>query len=455
MPDRSMNSIVRALPILAIAALSACSGPAAMPARMLPGVVAPQSHRASDVAVAQPGDTMQGLPGDNMQGLPGDTAVGMPGENMQGLPGDTMQGLPGENMQGLPGDNMQGLPGENMQGLPGASFGCPGIPPAGSAKCTIAINQNVPPVPDPNLSPAFIPGFHPADLQAAYSLPTQNAGQVVAIVDAFDSPTAESDLAVYRSAFGLPPCTTGNGCFRKVDQRGGSAYPAANTGWAQEIALDLDMVSAVCPRCSILLVESNSALMDDLGAGVDTAVALGAKVVSNSYYAPEWSGESAEEVHYRHPGVALTASSGDRGYPSYPATSAWVTAVGGTSLTRNGGSWNETAWKYAGHGCSAYVARPSWQSVSCKKRSGVDVAAVADPQTGVSVFNAPAGGWLVAGGTSVGAPLIAGAYALSGTPAGPWYSYSYGRRFFFNPLTTTGRYTMATGLGSPKGVGGL
>ncbi|MDQ6943798.1 MAG: S8 family serine peptidase [Candidatus Eremiobacteraeota bacterium] len=402
-----------------------------------------------------PGDSMQGLPGDTATGMPGDSMQGLPGDSMQGLPGDSMQGLPGDSMQGLPGDSMQGLPGESMQGLPGALFGCPGVPAAGSAKCTVAINTNAAPVADPNLSPALIAGFHPADLQAAYGLPAQNAGQVVAIVDAFDSPTAESDLAVYRAAFGLPPCTTSNGCFRKVDQHGGSAYPAANPGWAEEIALDLDMVSAACPRCSILLVESNSALMDDLGAGVDTAVGLGAKIVSNSYYAPEWSGESAEEVHYRHPGVALTASSGDRGYPSYPATSAWVTAVGGTSLTRSGGSFSESAWKYAGHGCSTQIRRPTWQSVPCQMRSGVDVAAVADPQTGVSMFNAPAGGWLVVGGTSVGAPLIAGAYALSGTPAGPWYSYSYARRGSFHPLTTNGRYTYATGLGSPNGVGGL
>jgi len=454
MPDRrSTTPIARGLVILAITALSACAGAGTLPGRA-PSALAPQGHRASDVATAQPGDNMQGLPGDNMQGLPGDTATGMPGDNMQGLPGDNMQGLPGENMQGLPGDNMQGLPGENMQGLPGALFGCPGVPAAGSAKCTIAINQNAPPVADPSLSPALIAGFHPADLQAAYALPAQNAGQVVAIVDAFDAPAAESDLAVYRAAFGLPPCTTNNGCFRKVDQHGGTAYPAANTGWAEEIALDLDMVSAACPRCSILLVESNSALMDDLGAGVDTAVGLGARVVSNSYYAPEWSGEKAEEVHYRHSGVALTASSGDRGYPSYPATSAWVTAVGGTSLAHNGG-WTESAWQYGGHGCSAYVGRPSWQSVPCKMRSGVDVAAVADPQTGVSMFDASAGGWLVAGGTSVGAPLIAAAYALSGTPAGPWYSYSYARRGSFHPLTTSGRYTYATGLGSPNGIGGL
>jgi hypothetical protein len=431
-----------------MAALAACSGAGALPAHKAPVSVAPQGRTASD--------TMQGLPGDTMQGLPGDTAQGMPGDTMQGLPGDTMQGLPGDTMQGLPGENMQGLPGENMQGLPGALFGCPGLPPAGSANCTIAINQNAVPVADPKLPPSLIAGFHPADLQAAYALPAQNAGGVVAIVDAFDHPTAESDLAVYRTAFGLPPCTTDNGCFRKVDQRGGRAYPAPNAGWAEEIALDLDMVSAACPRCSILLVEANSALMDDLGAGVDTAVALGAKVVSNSYYAPEWSAQDGEDVHYRHPGVAITASSGDRGYPSYPATSAYVTAVGGTSLARGGGGgWNESAWKYGGHGCSAYVRRPVWQSVPCKTRSGVDVAAVADPQTGVSMFDAQAGGWLVAGGTSVGAPLIAGAYALSGTPAGPWYSYSYARRASFHPLTTQGRYTFATGLGSPNGVGGL
>jgi hypothetical protein len=447
MPHRRWtNPTARVLTIMAISALCACSGAGSLPGRA-PSAITPQSHRASDVAVAQPGDSMQGLPGDSMQGLPGDTADGMPGDSMQGLPGDSMQGLPG--------DSMQGLPGESMQGLPGANFGCPGLPAAGSATCTVAINQNVPPIPDPNLSPSLISGLHPADLQAAYGLPAQNAGQVVAIVDAFDSPTAEADLAVYRAAFGLPACTSANGCFRKTDQQGGGAYPAPNAGWAEEIALDLDMVSAACPRCSILLVETNSALMDDLGAGVDTAVGLGAKIVSNSYYAPEWSGESAEEVHYRHPGVALTASSGDRGYPSYPATSAWVTAVGGTSLARTGGTFSETAWKYAGHGCSAQIKRPVWQSVPCKTRSGVDVAAVADPQTGVSMFDSVAGGWLVAGGTSVGAPLVAGAYALSGTPAGPWYSYSYARRGFFHPLTTNGRYTMATGLGSPNGVGGL
>jgi hypothetical protein len=430
---------VRTFAIASIVALAACSGA---------GSILP--HRAADATAAH-GRTAA----DTAMGMPGDTAMGMPGDTAMGMPGDTAMGMPGDTAMGMPGDTAMGMPGEDANGLPGAQFACTGLPSAGSATCTLAINRNVPAVPNPGLAAPLIAGLHPADLQAAYGLPSQNAGTVVAIVDAYDHPTAESDLAVYRATFGLPPCTADNGCFRKVDQRGNGAYPAPNAGWAQEIALDLDMVSAACPRCSILLVEANSALMDDLGAGVDTAVRLGAKIVSNSYYAPEWSAQSGEDVHYRHPGVAITASSGDRSYPTYPAVSPYVTAVGGTSLARSGGAWNETAWKYAGHGCSQYVKRPAWQSIPCKTRSGVDVAAVADPQTGVSMFDAQAGGWLVAGGTSVGAPLIAGAYALSGTPAGPWYSYSYARRNFFHPLTTDGRYTYATGLGSPNGVGGL
>jgi hypothetical protein len=439
-------SAVRTLAIVSLAALAACSGA---------GSILPHHATATTAQARTAADTAMGMPGDTAMGMPGDTAMGMPGDTAMGMPGDTAMGMPGDTAMGMPGDTAMGMPGEDASGLPGAQFACTGLPPAGSATCTLAVNTNVPAVPDPGLAPALIGGLHPADLQNAYGLPAQNAGQVVAIVDAYDHPTAESDLAVYRAAFGLPACTTDNGCFRKVDQRGNRAYPAPNAGWAQEIALDLDMVSAACPRCSILLVETNSALMDDLGAGVDTAVALGAKIVSNSYYAPEWSAQSGEDVHYRHPGVAITAASGDRSYPTYPAVSPYVTAVGGTTLARSGGAWNESAWKYGGHGCSAYVKRPAWQSIPCKTRSGVDVAAVADPQTGVSMFDAQAGGWLVAGGTSVGAPLIAGAYALSGTLAGPWYSYSYARRNFFHPLTSQGRYTYATGLGSPNGIGGL
>ena len=371
-----------------------------------------------------------------------------------GLPGDAAAGLPGDAAAGLPGDAAAGLPGDAAAGLPGATFACAPALQTGTASCTLAINLNVSPLADP-LTPAdLIPGFHPADLQSVYNLPSQAVGRTVAIVDAYDDPAAESDLAVYRTAFGLSPCTTQNGCFRKINQAGQAAhYPQPNPGWSQEIALDLDMVSAACPNCRILLVEANSSLMDDLGASVDTASRFGPAAISNSYYALEWPNELGEDVHYRHPGIAITASSGDRVKPSYPAASQYVTSVGGTHLAQAmTGGWTESAWTYGGRGCSAYVSKPGWQWLSsCTTRSAVDIAAVADPQTGVSMFASASGGWLVAGGTSVGAPLVAAAYALSGNPQGPAYSYFHRAAFH----TIVSRYTLATGLGSPNGVGGL
>src|SRR5947207_11581793 len=176
-------------------------------------------------------------------------------------------------------------------------------------------------------------GYGPADLQSAYALPsaTAGSGQTVAIVDAFDDPTAESDLGQYRSFYGLPPCTTANGCFRKVNQTGGTLpMPAPSPDWALEISLDFDMVSAVCPNCHILLVESNTNLTSDLLVAEDTAAALGASTISNSWGADESSSETSQDVHFNHPGVAITASSGDSGYGvSWPAASQSVTAVGG------------------------------------------------------------------------------------------------------------------------------
>src|SRR6185437_15205086 len=165
--------------------------------------------------------------------------------------------------------------------------------------------------PVPNSSPS---GYGPSDLQSAYGLPSSTAGsgQTVAIVDAYDDPNAASDLAVYRSHFGLPACTTANGCFRKVNQSGGTSYPRHNGGWAEEISLDLDMVSAICPNCHILLVETSSASMTSLGTGVNTAVRLGATAISNSYGGSESSSDTSYDASYfNHPGVAITASSGD------------------------------------------------------------------------------------------------------------------------------------------------
>ena len=358
-----------------------------------------------------------------------------------------------ETAMGMPGETAMGLPGETAMGMPGGQFSCSGLPPQGTANCTFTLNLNVAPSANPAQPPQLIPGLHPADLQGAYSLPVANPGTTVGVVDAYDAPNAEADLAVYRAAFGLPACTTANGCFAKAAQSGTGAYPAPNGGWAEEAALDLDMVSAACPRCRIVLVEANSASLDDLGASVDTAVRLGAKAVSNSYYALEWANETAQDVHFRHPGVAITASSGDRANPSYPAASQYVTAVGGTSLSANGGGWSETAWPYAGHGCSAYVDKTKWQpATTCRTRAAVDVSAVADPQTGVASFDSAAGGWLVAGGTSVGAPLVAAAYALAGNYPGP--SYSYAHPSAFRPVQAPG-FTLANGLGTPLGVAGF
>jgi subtilase family serine protease len=278
-------------------------------------------------------------------------------------------------------------------------------------------------------------GYGPADLIAAYKLPssTAGAGKTIAIVDAYDDPSAESDLAVYRSQFGLPPCTTANGCFRKVDQSGGTNYPRGNQGWAEEISLDLDMASAICPNCKILLVEASTNSFANLAAGVDRAATLGATVISNSYGGSEYSGEVADQSHFNHPGIAITVSSGDNGFGvEFPAASQYVTAVGGTSLTKNSSArgFGETVWSGAGSGCSAYIVKPSWQTdAGCARRTVADVSAVADPNTGVAVYDTyrlHPGGWLVFGGTSVAAPIVASVYALAGNTSSITYgSYSY------------------------------
>ena len=320
-------------------------------------------------------------------------------------------------------------------------------------------------------------GYNPADLQAAYALNLSGgSGQTIAIVDAYDDPSAESDLAVYRSHFGLPACTTANGCFRKVNQTGGTKYPRGNSGWAEEISLDLDMASAVCAQCKIILVEATSNSYANLFAAVDEAVKLGAKAISNSYGGGESSSELGYETHFNHPGIAITASSGDGGYGvEYPAASQYVTAVGGTSLTRasNARGFSETAWSGAGSGCSAYVAKPGWQTDGgCTHRTVADVSAVADPNTGVSVYDTYGlgrrGGWLVFGGTSVSSPIVASVYALAGNAASTLYGSSPYRSptsLFDVTSGTNGScggsylctalagYDGPTGLGTPNGVG--
>lgn len=289
---------------------------------------------------------------------------------------------------------------------------------AGYAACSAIQIDKKNGVVTPNATPS---GLSPANLISAYKLPslTAGSGQTVAIVDAYNDPNAESDLATYRTQFGLSACTTANGCFKKVNQTGGTSYPTSDVGWSEEISLDVDMVSAICPNCKIILVEATSSTFANLGTAVNEAVALGANTVSNSYGGSEYSGETSGAANYSHPGHIITASSGDGGYGvEVPAAYNSVVAVGGTTLTTSTSSrgWAETAWSGSGSGCSKYITKPSWQTDSgCTKRTVADVSAVADPNTGVSVYDTYGeSGWLVFGGTSVASPIIASVYALAG-----------------------------------------
>ncbi len=322
-------------------------------------------------------------------------------------------------------------------------------------------------------------GYTPCNLQEAYGLTKLSAkdgkGTTVAVVDPNDDPNAASDLKVYRSTYGLPPCTTGNGCFKKVNQDGASGqYPAPDAGFAQEISLDLDMVSAICPHCHILLVEASSNGFGDLGTAVNEAVTLGAKVVSDSWGTGEFNGETGWDSDADHPGVAITFSSGDGAYQGgvqYPSASPYVTSVGGTELTpaSNSRGWTETAWPDSGSGCSAYEAKPSWQHDSgCANRTTADVSAVAANVLSYDTYQAS--GWYFSFGTSVSSPIIAGAYGLANNPPGitipasgaysapaaDLHDITKGSTGTCSPayLCTAGKgYDGPTGLGTPHGIG--
>ncbi len=360
-----------------------------------------------------------------------------------------------------------------------------GAPKAGHAACMALerTNVNARRGVTPDQTPA---GYGPADLQSAYDLPSSTAGngETVAVVDAGDDPTAEADLGVYRAQYGLPPCTSANGCFEKVNQEGQQGnYPPSTGDWPVEESLDIDMVSAVCPNCHILLVEANTADVTDLGASVDEAIALGAQYISNSYSTSDKAAELQWDAYYNHPGVVITASAGDDGYEvGYPAASQYVTSVGGTTLTQDASTargWDETVWGSSvfptdatgtGSGCSAYEPKPSWQKdTGCANRTVADVSAVADPNTGVAIYDTTGeGGWLVVGGTSVSSPLVASVYALAGKPVPGTYPASYpyantsalydvtsGANGLCSPayLCTAGPgYDGPTGWGTPDGV---
>jgi subtilase family serine protease len=386
----------------------------------------------------------------------------------------------------------------------GAAGGGPVLRPfctTGPVRCMSALRVDLPLVPN---ATAAHGGYGPADLRAAYKLAaaavTNGKGQTVALVDAYDDPTIESDLNTYRAYYGIPPCTTANGCFRKVNQDGEQgSYPIANPDWEPEIALDTEMVSAICPNCHILLVEANSAdetvamsnpvQHSDLGAAVDTAVNLGATEVSNSYGSagPE-PDQTFFDHYYDHPGVAITASAGDEDYGTiWPAASPYVTAVGGTELVQDpttARGWSESVWgsvfpgvvpneaQGTGSGCSLWEPKPAWQhDAGCSGRIVADVSAVAD---NVAIYDSSPeiGGWGVVAGTSISSPITASVYALAGNAKSLVYGsypYSHQTSFFdvtqgsnFTPSSVCGYlctaepgYDGPTGLGTPNGIGGF
>jgi hypothetical protein len=337
--------------------------------------------------------------------------------------------------------------------------------------------------------------YGPSDLRSAYKIASQAARdggrRLVAIVDAFKDPNAASNLATYRRHFHLSACTTRNRCLKIVNQFGHtSPLPAANQSWALEESLDLDMVSAICPKCHILLVEARSAQTSDLGTAENTAIAKGARYVSNSWSGGEFFGQDQFNSDFNHAGDVLDFAAGDSGYaPAYPTDLQYVTAIGGTSLrhAKNKRGWSENVWGAAnsqaiqdgtGGGCSGLEPKPSWQRADatsphgCLLRTENDVSAVADPNTGVLIYDTfQEPGLFEIGGTSAATPIITAIYALAGTPTrGSYpseYPYLHASHLFdvtsgtngkcekFRPYLCHGErgYDAPTGLGTPNGTG--
>jgi subtilase family serine protease len=331
------------------------------------------------------------------------------------------------------------------------------VQPSGSGSSCNSSDTNVP----SSVNASGTGAYDPCYLDSAYNVAAAaaahggGAGQIVAIVDAYSDPNVTSNLASYRSFFGLSPCPSGavshsaaTCAFEVVNQNGStSSLPSANASWGEEISLDVEMVGAICPNCQILLVEASSSSMANLGTGVNTAVAMGANVVSNSYGGSEYSSEVKDsQTYFNHPGVAVVVASGDGGFGTeFPAASPFVTAVGGTSLLQSSdlGTRNatESVWSDAGAGCSAYEPKPSWQTdPGCAKRMVADVSAVANPSTGVWVYDTYGTGftWGAFGGTSVATPIISSLYALAGNSPGTSVPASslYANKGLLTPVTS-------------------
>jgi subtilase family serine protease len=338
---------------------------------------------------------------------------------------------------------------------------CPGSP-IGTASCHALVLTDGVGNPNASKSPT---GLSPATIESVYGFsasPTAGAGKTIAIVDAYDDPTAETDLGVFSSQYGLPACATANGCFQKVSQMGGTNYPRTDTGWALEISLDIEWAHAIAPGAKILLVEASSNSFANLLAAEDYAKAQ-AQYVSNSWGGSEFSGESSYDSHFVQSGVSFFVSSGDSGLPAqYPSASPNVISVGGTTLNFSGSTFmSETGWSGSGGGCSVYETANGSQAtgqVNCNgKRATPDVSLDADPASGVSVYDSTRyqgqKGWFRVGGTSASSPMWAGRSAVAGATVDS--AYVYGSSITYRDITVgnngasalTG-YDLVTGRGS-------
>ncbi len=341
---------------------------------------------------------------------------------------------------------------------------CPGPAAPGDARCHSYARPNA------SSSPT---GLSPATIKSVYSFSTSStagAGKTIAIVDAYNDPNAESDLGVFSSQYGLPACTTANGCFKKVNQNGGTKYPRSNSGWALEIALDVEWAHAIAPGAKILLVEASSNSFSNLMAAEDYAKTH-AQYVSNSWGGSEFSSESSYDSHFAQSGVSFFVSSGDSGLPAqYPSASPNVISVGGTTLQFSGSTFtSETGWSSGGGGCSAYETATSSQSsfsqygqVNCGgKRATPDVSLDADPNSGVSVYDSVSyngqSGWFTVGGTSASSPMWAARAADDGAVVNS--AYVYANNISFRDITSgnngapcLGGYDLCSGRGSWTGA---
>lgn len=345
--------------------------------------------------------------------------------------------------------------------------GLPGGETPASLACVYGLTQSVPGCP----------------ISLTSALP-QGGWGVIAIVDAYDNPNAENDLNIFSAQFGLPLCTTANGCFQKIYASG--TQPGYDPGWAIEEALDIEWAHAMAPHAKIFLVEADSATNEGLFLAEDRAgdlvTAAGGGIISNSWGESEYPEETTFDFHFQKPGIVYFASSGDSAAPAnYPSSSPFVISSGGTSILRTNGLFKtETAWSLnlnrgdgSSGGPSLYESRPSYQNIVQKivgtHRGTPDISFDANPETGVDIFSTDAGGWIIVGGTSVSAPSLAGIVNAANTRAASsqaelaaiyqgllknyhalWHDVLVGN----NGYACLAGYDFVTGLGSVLGYGG-